>query len=359
MADPGVGLRVRPAASVDAVTIDAVTIDLLPHLVPLGVNLWGASFKLMKMVPARHIVATAIGTGDIGSDTMIVESTSGTFGLALAMMAALIRRRLTLVTDPAMDARLCRRVADLGATVEMCATPSARGEFQTVRLARLAAMRERHPDNFWPRQYDNPLNAASYAVVAEHLVDRFGQVDALIGPVGSGGSMCGTTAGLRTHNTRLVSIAVDTPGSVLFGQPDQVRELRGLGNSVLPGNLDHTVFDEVHWCPAGEAYRETRRLHRRHALFHGPTSGAAMAVARWWSARHPQARTVVMLPDQGDRYLDTVYDDAWLEATPRRRAAVGSQPREVARPNGEPAWTWMRWGRRRLAEVTGGQAPGP
>lgn len=334
---------------------DAVTMDLLPNLVPLGANLWGASFKLMKMLPVDRIVSTATRTGEIGPDTMIVESTSGTFGLALAMKAALVGRRLTLITDPAMDPRLCRRVADLGTTVEMCATPSAADEFQTVRLARLAAVRERHPDSFWPRQYDNPLNTASYAVVGDHLMDRLGRVDALIGPVGSGGSMCGTAAGLRAHGLPVMAIAVDTPGSVLFGQPDQVRELRGLGNSVLPGNLDHTAFDEVHWCPAGVAYRETRRLHRRHALFHGPTSGAGMAVARWWSARNPNARTVVMLPDQGDRYLDTVYDDAWLNAEPRRRAPVDSEPREVAGPTGEPCWTWMRWERRRLADVLGDQ----
>jgi len=338
--------------------VDAVTVDLMPRLVPLDDGLWGASFTLMKMLPAHHIVDTAVAAGRIGPRTVIVESTSGTFGLALAMKAALVGRRLILVTDPAMDERLCRRVADLGTTVEMCATPSPRGEFQTVRLARLAAVRRQHPDTFWPQQYDNPLNPASYAPVAAHLTDWLGRIDALIGPVGSGGSMCGTAAGLRAHHPGVRAVGVDTPGSVLFGQPDRERELRGLGNSVLPGNLDHTTFDEVHWCPAADAYHETRRLHRHHALFHGPTSGAALAVARWWSARHPGLRTVVMLPDQGDRYLDTVYDDSWLDAAPPRRAVAG-RPREVAAPTGEPDWTWMRWGRRSLAEVVGDQAPAP
>lgn len=338
-----------------APAVNAVTADLLPRLVPLGGNVWGASFSLMKMLPAHRILSAAVESGELGPDTMIVESTSGTFGLALAMNAALLGRRLTLVTDPAMDPRLCRRVADLGAVVEMCERPSAKGEYQTVRLARLAAVRERHPDHFWPRQYDNPLNQAAYAGVADHLLDRLGRVDALVGPVGSGGSMCGTVAGLRAYDPTVVAVAVDTPGSVLFGQPDQVRELRGLGNSVLPRNLDHTAFDEVHWCPPAEAYAETRRLHRAHALFHGPTSGAALAVARWWSERHPDARVVVMLPDGGERYLDTVYDDAWLDAEPHRRAA-GRGPREVARPTGERDWTWMRWDRRTLADVTGGAA---
>lgn len=339
-----------------AVTVDAVTMDLLPRLAPLGPDLWCASFTLMKLLPAHHIVTTAVRSGDIGPDTMIVESTSGTFGLALAMTAALAGRRLTLVTDPAMDERLCRRVADLGATIDMCRTSSAAGEFQTVRLERLAEIRRRHPDTFWPRQYDNPLHPASYHVLAEHLIRGLGHVDALIGPVGSGGSMCGTIAGLRAAQDRTVqAIGVDTPGSVLFGQPGRARELRGLGNSVMPANLDHTAFDEIHWCPASTAYRETRRLHRRHALFHGPTSGAAMAVARWWSERHPGARVVVMLPDRGDRYLDTVYDDAWLRAAPWRLPDEAAEPREVTRPAGESEWTWMRWQRRRLTDVIGDQ----
>jgi cysteine synthase A len=330
--------------------------DLLPRLAPLGPDLWGASFALMKLIPAHHIITSAVRSGDIGPDTIIVESTSGTFGLALAMNAALIGRRLTLVTDPAMDERLCRRVADLGATIEMCPLPSAAGEFQTVRLARLAEIRQSNPDTFWPHQYDNPLHPASYHVLAEHLIQRLGHVDALVGPVGSGGSMCGTIIGLRAQDPAVRAIAVDTPGSVLFGQPDRTRELRGMGNSVMPANLDHSAIDEVHWCPAGTAYRETRRLHRRHALFHGPTSGAAMAVARWWSDRHPGARVVAMLPDRGDRYLDTVYDDEWLRAGPGRLPAQPAEPREVAGPTGEPDWTWMRWRRRRLAEVIGHRA---
>lgn len=329
--------------------------DLLPRLAPLGPQVWGASFRLMKLLPAHHIITSAVRDGQIGPDTMIVESTSGTFGLALAMNAALIGRRLTLVTDPAMDQRLCRRVTDLGATVDMCRSPSAGGEFQTVRLARLAEIRERHPDNFWPRQYDNPLHPVSYQVLAEYLIRQLGQIDVLVGPVGSGGSMCGTIAGLRAHDPAVAAIAVDTPGSILFGQPERTRELRGLGNSVMPANLDHAAFDEVHWCPPGTAYRETRRLHRRHALFHGPTSGAAMAVARWWSRHHPGARVVVMLPDQGDRYLDTVYHDGWLRAAPGRLPTGPTAPRQVARPTGESGWTWMRWGRRRLTEVTGDQ----
>lgn len=338
--------------------LDAARMDLLPHVVHLGENVWGASFKLMKMLPAHHIVESALRSGEIGPRTVIVESTSGTFGLALAVKAALVGRRLVLVTDPAMDERLCRRVGDLGASVEMCSTPSDLGEFQSVRLARLGAVRQEISDTFWPRQYDNPMNPRSYEVVADHLRQSLGRVDVLVGPVGSGGSMCGTARRLRRHDP-LQAVGVDTPGSVLFGQTDRHRTLRGLGNSLLPANLDHTVFDAVHWIPADHAYRETRRLHREFALFHGPTSGAALAVARWVARRNPGAVVVVMLADQGDRYLDTVYDDDWLLRATVRDPVPSTEPRLVHRPASDDGWTWLRWGRRPLADVLAEGAAAP
>lgn len=76
-----------------------------------------------------------------------------------------------------------------------------------------------------------------------------------------------------------------------------------------------------------------------------------MAAARWRSARNPDERTVVMLPDQGERYLDTVYNDEWLDQVSDRRPTEESGPREVIRPTADRDWTWLRWARRSLDEV--------
>src|SRR5262249_51208952 len=132
------------------------------------------------------------------------------------------------------------------------------------------------------------------------------------GPVGSGGSISGTARHLRQGSPDLRTIAVDAHGSILFGRPDGHRVLRGLGMSVLPANLDHTLIDEVHWLTESDAFPATRRLHRERALFMGPTSGASHLVGTWWAARNPDALTVLTLPDEGHRYLDTVYHDPWL-----------------------------------------------
>jgi cysteine synthase A len=153
----------------------------------------------------------------------------------------------------------------------------------------------------------------------------------------------------------MASIGVDTPGSVLFGQSDAPRRVRGLGNSLMPPNLDHTAFDEVHWVGAAEAFEATRTLHRRHALYMGPTSGAAWLAASWWARRHPEASVVVLLPDEGHRYQDTVYDDAWLRDQDLRLDALPVHPHDAAHPDkATGGWYRFEWARRSLAEVMGG-----
>ncbi|MFE0020223.1 cysteine synthase family protein [Amycolatopsis sp. NPDC059021] len=334
-----------------ATLADVVDTYRVPRVVRLGPNLFGAAFFLMKLIPARHILRQAREAGVLGPGTAVIETTSGTFGLALAMECALTGNPLTLVGDPVIDVRLHRRLTDLGARVEIVTSAGEPGGVQGARLARLAEIRASTPDHFCPEQYGNPGNPASYHLVAEVLADQLGRVDCLVGPVGSGGSMCGTARHLRSAFPGLRAVAVDTHGSVLFGQPDGERQLRGLGNSLLPANVDHAVFDEVHWIGAGQAYAATRELHRGHALFMGPTSGAAVSVARWWAAEHPDATTVVMLPDEGHRYIDTVYDDDWLRAGGLAGLPVPDGPRWLSSVTTTTSgWAALRWDRRSLVE---------
>lgn len=324
----------------------------IPKLVRLGQNLYGVAFTLMKMIPARYILRKAMAEGRLEPDTVIVETTSGTFGLALAMQAVHMDRRLILVSDPVVDERLYRRLTDLGADVERVRATSAPGGIQAARLVRVAEVRTEHASTFCPEQYTNPDNPRSYATVAELILESLGQVDCVVGPVGSGGSMCGTVSYVRAVLPECRAVGVDTHASVLFGHPDGHRELRGLGMSVMPGNLDHRVFDQVHWCTATDAYASTRQLHQRHALFMGPTSGAAFMVARWLARTNPDALTVVMLPDEGYRYQDTVYDDEWLLANGHLDGRPPVEPTPLDHPSATVApWSSFDWDRRTFADV--------
>lgn len=338
--------------------VDAIA---LPRLVWLRPNLIGLAFPLMKLLPARFIIRKAVEEGELQPGGMIAETTSGTFGLALAMVARLGGHPLTLVSDPAIDAPLRRRLEDLGATVHIVSEPGASGGFQQARLAVLERVLAENPGSYCPRQYSNPNNPVSYAPCAEQLAHAAGPIDCLIGTVGSGGSMSGISSYLRLISPELSVIGVDTHRSVLFGQSDAGggRMLRGLGNSLMPANVDHAAFDHVHWVGAPAAFRATRHLHREHALFMGPTSGAAYLVADWWARQNPDQLGAVVLPDEGYRYQDTVYDDAWLAERGVRVDDPQPAPVEWDHPHdGDDPWSFFRWGRRTYAQVMDPPAAG-
>lgn len=309
----------------------------------------------MKLLPARFCLDRARDAGLLRPGTPIIETTSGTFGLALAILSALRGYRLILVSDPAIDGPLKRRLEDLGTQVEIVRQPAAVGGLQRARLDRLAQLQAEHPAHFWPSQYHNPHNPGAYGPLAELLLETIGRIDCVVGTVGSGGSMCGTARYIRLLFSDLRAIGVDTHGSVLFGQPDRKRLLRGLGNSIMPTNLDHSIFDEVHWVSAAEAFLATRILHRVHGLYMGGTSGAAYLVARWWAQQHPDARVVVLFPDEGYRYQETIYNDEWLHRQGIWLSELPVEPQSVAHPaDAGPQWSSIQWNRRTYEQVLNG-----
>lgn len=328
-----------------------------PRMAALAPDLVAAAFTLMKLMPARYILDRAVADGELEPGMRIVETTSGTFGMALAMLSATRGYRLTLVSASSLvDAKYKARLGGLGAQMIITDDRAGNGD-QLGRLQRLEQIRRDEPHCYWPRQYDNPGNALAYARLAEQFVRTFGEIDCLVGCVGSGGSLCGTGLFLRAVFPHLVLIAVDTHRSVLFGHPAGKRLLRGLGNSILPGNLRHDLIDEVHWVGAYPAFSEARRLLREHGIFQGPTSAAAVLVGRWTASTRPGARIAVIMPDEGHRYAETVFDDAWLAALPGWPCALPSGPREltIIEPGSEADWTWLKWARRRLDQVGQGE----
>jgi cysteine synthase A len=321
-----------------------------PRMAALSPNLVAAVFPLMKLMPARYILDRAAADGEIKAGARIVETTSGTFGMALASLAAARGYQLTLITASSLiDAKYTARLERIGATVITTEDSSGNGD-QLGRLQRLERIRREDPNCFWPQQYDNPGNWLAYARLAELLVRTVGKIDYLVGCVGSGGSLCGTGTFLRAVFPHLAILAVDTHRSILFGQPVGKRVLRGLGNSVIPSNLRHELIDEVHWIGAYPAFGETHRLLREHGIFQGPTSAAAALVGRWAASRYPDARVAVIMPDEGHRYAETVYDDKWLASLPGWPGKSSPEPRLLTsiEPASEADWTRFSWARRSL-----------
>lgn len=129
-----------------------------PRLAQLGVNITAAAFPLMKLMPARFILDQAERTGELGKSSRIIETTSGTFGMAIALLAAARSYPLTLVTAVSLiDEPYKRRLERLGANVMVLSDEKGDGN-QAGRLAQLKIAMEDEPGTFWTRQYDNAGN---------------------------------------------------------------------------------------------------------------------------------------------------------------------------------------------------------
>ncbi|MBN8930536.1 MAG: PLP-dependent cysteine synthase family protein [Rhizobium pusense] len=319
-----------------------------PRLASLTSNCHAAIFQLMKLLPARFMLDRAEERGVLRPGGHIVETSSGTFAMALAMLSAVRGYELTIVSATSlMDASFKTRIEQLGAAVILVEDEDQTGN-QEGRLIELRRIMKAGPESFWPAQYDNPDNPASYARLAEIIVEKLGRIDCLVGCVGSGGSLTGTSRYLRSLFPNMRTVAVDTNNSVLFGHPVGPRLMRGLGNSIIPKNLDHSLVDDVHWVGAFQAFAATRDLYRRHAIFAGPTSGAAALVGGWYARTYPDETVVVIMPDTGYRYMSTVYSDGWLKTQAKRPVGSGTDPTKLLKnePAGEGDWTYMEWSRR-------------
>ncbi|MFF8290566.1 pyridoxal-phosphate dependent enzyme [Streptomyces sp. NPDC016309] len=297
----------------------------------------------MKDRVAKQIITEARRTGALAEGAPIVESSSGTMALGVALVGTALGHPVHIVTDPRIDRTTLAKLEALGCEVHVVSAMDDRG-WQGARLTRLREIMDRNPGAFWPRQYENPQNPAAYRHLAQELLGDLDAVDVLVGAVGSGGSLCGTSRVLRESLPELYVVGVDCVGSVLFGQPDRPQRLQsGLGNSLHPPNLDHALIDEVHWLNDHEAFAATRELAREEKLFAGNTSGSVYRVLGALAARSAPGSTLVgIFPDRGDRYADTVHSDAHWAEQDLARLPVARVPRQVLGGTEVRTWSYRR-----------------
>lgn len=292
---------------------------------------------------ALHMVRAAREHGRLLPGARIVESTSGTLGLGLALAGATYGHPVTVVTDPGMEPLMTGLLTAYGARVELVTNPHPEGGWQESRRRRVSELLAAHPDAWCPDQYDNPDNVAAYASLAHELVAQLGRIDTLVVSVGTGGHSAGIGSVLRDFFPGLRIVGVDTTGSTIFGQPAGTRLMRGLGSSIHPRNVAYDLFDEVHWVAAPEAVWAARRLARDHYATGGWSVGAVSLVARW-AARvlPPENRIVTVFPDGPQRYVGTVFDDPYC----RRHGLLGRPPADDPDEIGDPRErTVTRWTR--------------
>lgn len=297
----------------------------------------------MKDRPAMHMVEQARARGDLRPDARIIESTSGTLGLGLALAATTYGHPVTLVADPGMEPIVHRMLAAYGADVDVVTEPHPLGGWQQARRDRVNELLATHQRCWYPDQYNNPDNVAAYRGLALELHTQLGDIDVLVCSVGTGGHSAGVARVLRELNPDLRLIGVDTVGSTIFGQPSAPRLMRGLGSSIYPRNVDYRAFDEVHWVAPDEAVWACRTLAATHYASGGWSVGAVALVAGW-VARTETADTTVaaVFPDGPQRYFDTVYNNDYCRRHDLLRQDPPTEPELVSDPSCHVIDHWTR-----------------
>jgi len=233
----------------------------------------------------------------------------------------------TCVVDPKACPANVALIRRLGANIVRVTEPDDHGGYLKSRLERVGQLLDELPNAYWINQYGNELNwQAHYRWTAQEILDDLdAPVDHLVLAVSTTGTAMGIGRRLREAFPGLRVVAVDAHGSAIFGDEPAPRELPGLGSSIVPDLLDPHEVDEVVRVTDAEAAQGCLDLVETEGIFAGGSSGAVVAaLRRLLPDLSPASRVVTILPDRGERYLDTVYDAQWqARVGAERMVAVG------------------------------------
>jgi len=279
----------------------------------------------MKDRPARYIIEQGLKDGTIHKGTHLIESTSGNLGIAIAMIAKVYGLKFTCVVDPKITKTNLNIIKQLGATIEMVHEPDDQGGYLKTRIKRVKELLATTPGGYWINQYANQRNWQAYyhGTASEILEQLDGTIDYLVMAVSTTGSILGTSRRIREKYPRVKIIAVDAVGSVIFGTPAAPRELPGIGSSRVPELFSREEIDEVVFVDDLESVSGCSDLLASEGIFAGGSSGSVIAAIKKKIASIPaSSRVVTILPDRGERYLDSVYDESWVQKLSKSRVSV-------------------------------------
>ncbi|MGW3568077.1 2,3-diaminopropionate biosynthesis protein SbnA [Streptomyces sp. NPDC000941] len=269
----------------------------------------------IKLKAAVEMVETAERHGVLTRDSILVESSSGNLGVALSMIAASKGYRFLCVTDSRCNLSARLLMEALGSEVHIIADVDPNGGFLGARIDYVRALCASDDRYVWLSQYTNPGNwRAHYRRTGPEIARQFPHLDVLFIGAGTTGTLMGCARYFREWHRPVRIVAVDSAGSVTFGGKPGRRMIPGLGTSIRPPLLDESYVDEVIQVEEADTIRACHRLARRGFLFGGST-GTVVSGAMDWLGRHgtPGLTAVAIAPDLGERYLDTIYQSAWLQ----------------------------------------------
>ena len=244
--------------------------------------------------------------GLIKKGSVIIEATSGNTGIGLCAVAAARGYRVIIVMPDTMSIERRKLMSAYGA--ELVLTDGALG--MSGAIAKAEELKTQIDGALIAGQFENPANPAAHVATTgpEIWKDTDGNVDIFVAGVGTGGTITGTGAYLKSQNpdVRVVAVEPDT-SAVLSGKKAGPHGLQGIGAGFVPSVLDTSVYDEIVTVSKNDAYEAARKMGSLEGVLVGISSGAALHAAFTLAskAENENKTIVVLLPDTGDRYLST------------------------------------------------------
>ncbi|MGP8298469.1 cysteine synthase family protein [Streptomyces inhibens] len=271
-----------------------------------------------KIRMARQMVLDAEARGELRPGGRIIESTSGNTGLGLAVIAAERGYTFTAVVDNHACTDKLRGMKALG-TELVHVVDDGTEELATAAREELAEEMARGQDNtIFTEQHNNPSNGVGYFPVAHELHQALdGNIDVLIGAVGTGGALCGTTRELRKLVPDFTTIGVEPKGSIAFGGPAHDYYQSGTGTpegAEIGALVDFDLIDEGVKVGDIEAFATARAVARTGLLIGGSAGGVVHEALTRLTSLPPGSTMVALVNDGGEKYMDTVFNDDWMNA---------------------------------------------
>jgi len=270
-----------------------------------AVNIGGS----IKTRTALNMIEAAERRGDIGPDTIICEPTSGNQGIGLALVGAVKGYRVRIIMPDSVSEERRKLIGAYGAELVLIHDDGDIGKCIDECLATALRMAEEDSRVYVPQQFTNPDNpAVQYERTAAEILEQAdGPIDGFCSGVGTGGTLSGIGKALQEKNPSIEIWAVEPENAaILSGGSIGTHLQMGIGDGLIPDNLNIEIYSEVCIVTDDEALDMARMLMRREGLMAGISSGSNVAAAvRLARKLGPGKRVVTILPDTGERYFST------------------------------------------------------
>ncbi|MGA8940649.1 MAG: cysteine synthase family protein [Acidobacteriaceae bacterium] len=251
---------------------------------------------------ALGIVLDAERRGVLKAGNTICEATAGNTGVGLALIGVQRGYKVKIFIPEGFAEEKCILMRGLGAEVQR--TPESEGMAGAIK--RTLAFESQTPGAFAAMQFENPANADFHeqTTAVEIFEQMEGRIDAVVIGVGSAGTFTGIARAMKKRRKDVLTVAVETQGSVLQGGTPGPHRVEGIGVAEIPATFDRSVCDRVVMVSDDDAFATVRRMAREEGVLGGSSSGAnmfaAMGIARELGAGK---RVVTIVPDSAERYL--------------------------------------------------------